>query len=90
MEPMQSMAYYIELQRQVAPAQEAPANKGVTPLDEDDRSSNGLDKLSFNWPDSLPVARIQAGLVELALVFLLLAAVGTFCLACVLSPTFLK
>ena len=89
MEPMQGMTYYMEFLRQVSAAQEAPANKGVRPLDQDD-PVKGLDKLSFDWPDSLPVARIRAGLIEMAMVLLLLAAVGTFGLACVLSPTFLK
>jgi hypothetical protein len=47
------------------------------------------EKMNFEWPDSLPIERIKAGLIEIVLAFLLLAGLVTFGLACVLSPTFL-
>jgi hypothetical protein len=39
-------------------------------------------KMSFDWPDSLSIERIKAGLTEIALAFVFFAGVVTFGLAC--------
>ena len=79
MDPMNSIWYYREFQRQST----GPKEPSQEPL------ADVSKEMNFDWPDSLPVERIKAGLTEIALAFLLFAAVVTFGLACFLSPTFL-
>ena len=38
------------------------------------------EEVNFDWPDSLAIERIKAGLIEIALAFLLFAGLMTFCL----------
>jgi hypothetical protein len=36
-------------------------------------------KIEFDWPEFLPVERIKAGIIEIALGFLLFAGLVAFC-----------
>lgn len=124
MDPMHSVWYYLEIQKQLS-ASEGSSRKplvdfdqemnslrsgqalvgveaahqaeikppvganSLTPLDIRDVLVAESEKMSFDWPDSLPIERIKAGLAEIALAFLLFAGLVTFGLACLLSPTLL-
>jgi hypothetical protein len=61
----------------------------IPPRDIRDVLVEASEKTNFDWSDSLPIERMKAGLIEIALAFLLLAGLVTFGLACLLSPTFL-
>ena len=126
MEPMYSVSYYLEFQKQLAaskgssrkPLVDLPADQELnslragqalvdvgaidqaemkpsgcgnssTPLDIHNVLVEASEKMNFDWPHSLPIERIKAGLTEIGLAFLLLAGLVTFGLACLLSPTFL-
>jgi hypothetical protein len=54
----------------------------LSPLDIRDGSVDAPGKKNFDWPDSLPIERIRAGLTEIALAFVFLAGLVTFGLAC--------
>jgi hypothetical protein len=54
----------------------------LSPLDIRDVSVDAPGKKNFDWPDSLPIERIRAGLTEIALAFVFLAGLVTFGLAC--------
>ena len=89
MELMQSMAYYIEFQRQLAAAQQSCQEQSSTALDAGAGPVQELGETNFNWRDALPVERIKAALTELAMAIVMFAAVAAFGLGCVLSPTLL-
>jgi len=90
MELMQSMAYYIEFQRQMAAARESCADKSSTPLDNTAGPTRDLDEMGFDWPDSMSIERIKAVATEIGMALLVVAVVAAFGLACLLSPTFLS
>jgi hypothetical protein len=52
----------------------------LTPLDIHDVLVDASEEVNFDWPDSLAIERIKAGLIEIALAFLLFAGLVTFCL----------
>jgi hypothetical protein len=49
------------------------------PLNLSDVMVNAAEELTFDWPDPLPIERIKAGLIELALAFALFAGLVTLC-----------
>ena len=118
MEPMHSVSYYLEFQKQLSTSKgssrkqlvDVPADQelnslrsgqalvGVGAIDEANmkprvgcNSLPSLDirdvlveaseKMNFDWPDSLPIERMKAGLTEIALAFVFLAGLVTFGLA---------
>ena len=80
MEPIHSIAYYLELQRQVSAAR----GSWREPLVGDPKEMN------FPRPHSNPSKRIKVGVTDIALAILSFAALVTLGLACFLSPTFLN
>lgn len=79
MEPIHSIAYYLELQRQLSAAKES----WQEPLVGDQKEVN------FLRPHAKPIKRIKVGVTDIALAILSFAALVTLGLACFLSPTFL-
>ena len=118
MEPMRSVSYYLEFQKQLStskgsswkPLVDGPADQelnslrsgqalvgvgaideakikppvgcnSLPPLDIRDVLVEASEKMNFDWPDSLPIERIKAGLTEIALAFVFFAGLVTFGLA---------
>jgi hypothetical protein len=42
--------------------------------------ADASEKVNFDWPHSLPIERIKAGLTEIAVAILLFAGLVAFCL----------
>jgi hypothetical protein len=79
MEPINSMAYYLELQRQLSRAERSWRE----PLVENPKEMN------FQRPYAKPSKRIKVGVTDIALAILSFAALFTLGLVCFLFPTFL-
>ena len=52
----------------------------LTPVAVHDALAEASEKLNFDWPHSLPIERIKAGLTEIAVAILLFAGLVAFCL----------
>ena len=118
MEPMHSVSYYLEFQKQLSTSKgssrkqlvDVPADQelnslrsgqalvgvgaideanmkprvgcnSLPPLDIRDVLVEASEKMNVDWPDSLPIERMKAGLTEIALAFVFLAGLVTFGLA---------
>jgi hypothetical protein len=84
MDPMNSIWYYTEFQRQVAD-RSSPQQFGETPTS----SVESLSQAAFTEPDFRPAGRTRDWFIELGLPVLVFAAVVCFGLLCFLFPTFL-
>jgi hypothetical protein len=73
MDPMHSVSYYLEFQKQLSPSK-GSSRKPVVDVP-------ASEKMNFDWPDSLPIERVKAGLTEIALAFVFFAGLVTFGLA---------
>jgi len=73
MEPMHSVSYYLEFQKQLSTSK-GSSRKQVVDVP-------ASEKMNFDWPDSLPIERMKAGLTEIALAFVFFAGLVTFGLA---------
>ena len=79
MDPIYGTSYYLEFKRQLS----APKGSLHNPF------AGASEERGFDWPEPAPIKKMRALLVEVALAFVLFAALVTFGLACFLSPTFL-
>jgi hypothetical protein len=70
MEPMHSV---LEFQKQLSTSK-GSSRKSLVDVP-------ASEKMNFDWPDSLPIERIKAGLTEIALAFVFFAGLVTFGLA---------
>ena len=59
-----------------SPEAKSPGEEGTPEVSDLDRAL--LEKMSFNWPEFLPVERIEAGIAQTALGLLLLAGLVAF------------
>jgi len=73
MEPMHSVSYYLEFQKQSSTSKGSSRKQVV--------NVPASEKMNFDWPDSLPIERMKAGLTEIALAFVFFAGLVTFGLA---------
>ena len=55
-------------------------DNSLTPLDTHDILIEVSEEMNFDWPHSLPIERIKAGLTETALAILLFVGLVAFCL----------
>ena len=55
-------------------------DNSLTPLDNHDILIEVSEEMNFDWPHSLPIERIKAGLTEIALAVLLFVGLVAFCL----------
>jgi hypothetical protein len=79
MDPIYSVAYYLESQRHLSAAKESWRE----PLVGDQKEVN------FLWHHAKPNKRIKVGVTDVALAILSFAALVTLGLVCFLFPTFL-
>jgi len=70
---MHSVSYYLEFQKQLSTSK-GSSRKQVVDVP-------ASEKMNFDWPDSLPIERMKAGLTEIALAFVFFAGLVTFGLA---------
>jgi hypothetical protein len=77
MDPIYGISYYLEFKRQLSSRKAAPPEP----------FADASDERSFDQLDPLPIKKMRARLVEIALAFILFAALMTFGLACFLSLT---
>ena len=63
-------------------AERKPSGTGnsLTPIAIHDVLAEASEKVNFDWPHSLPIERIKAGLTEIAVAILLFAGLVAFCL----------
>jgi hypothetical protein len=63
-------------------AERKPSGTGnsLTPVAIHDVLAAASEKVNFDWPHSLPIERIKAGLTEIAVAILLFAGLVAFCL----------
>ena len=63
-------------------AEEKPSGTGnfLTPVAIHDVLAEASEKVNFDWPHSLPIERIKAGLTEIAVAILLFAGLVAICL----------
>jgi hypothetical protein len=79
MDPIYSVAYYLEFRRHLSAAKESWRE----PLVGDQKEVN------FLWHHAKPIKRIKVGVTDIALAILSFAALATLGLVCFLFPTFL-
>jgi hypothetical protein len=74
--PQRSSAVYAE---PLIPTASLQGKDSQTPCDLDRALVEAAEQMKFDWPEFLPVERVKAGISEIALGFLLFAALVAFC-----------